>query len=61
MLRVYSNKQISACGRTEGTATVMKNVLGHLQRLIDIGGQDGKEVIYATDKKSTYETIREKQ
>lgn len=38
-----------------------KNLLCHLQRLIDIGGQDGQEVIYATDKESTYKTIREKQ
>lgn len=38
-----------------------KNLLCHLQRLIDIGGQDGQEVIYATDKESTCKTIREKQ
>lgn len=38
---------------------VLQYVLGHLQRLIDVGGQDGQEVIYATDKKSTFKTIKE--
>lgn len=42
------------------TLTVVKILLCHLQRLIDVGGQDGQEVIYTTDKESPWKTRRQR-
>lgn len=35
-----------------------EHILCHLQRLVDVGGQDGQKVINATDQESTCKTER---
>lgn len=42
---------------------VLKVLIGillcHLQRLVDVGGQDGQEVVYATDQEGSCRTTEE--
>lgn len=46
------NNQINIYSIT--TIKVTNYILSHLQRLIDVGGQDGQEVIYAADQESPW-------
>lgn len=34
------------------------SILCHLQRVVDVGGQDGQQVIYATDEEGSCKTTQ---